>query len=131
MGREFDFERDLEKKLNETIDRELDHLEDIFVGTSYLEEEEEIPETPKRKPGRPKGVQEAAPRKVRQDVVELILERTLQAIENLKSLDEIIKKVGSEYVLYSKKKDKKGHRKKLGVFSSKDAAQRREKKIRK
>lgn len=128
---EFDFEKDLQKKLNEVIDRELNHLEDIFVGT-YLEEEDEeseVPKEPKRGRGRPKGVQESTIRKTKSNVVELIFERTLQAIQHLDQLDEIIKKVGSEYVLYSKKKDKKGHRKKLGVFSSKNAARKREKQV--
>jgi hypothetical protein len=128
VGREFDFAQDLEKKLNETIDRELEQLEDIFVGTYMEDEDENLPE-PKRKPGRPRGVLESTHRKAKSNVIGQILERTLRALENLEVLSEIIKKVGSGYVLYSKKKDKKGHRKKLGSFSSKGAAEKREKQI--
>lgn len=44
------------------------------------------------------------------------------------SLDEIIKKSGSKYVLYSKHK-KGGKRKKLGTHSSKASAERQERAI--
>lgn len=128
MGREFDFYGDLEKKLNETIDRELDQLEDIFVGESYLEDEE-VPKEPKRGPGRPKGVRESAPRK-KSNSIGQILERTLQAISHLQVLGEMIRKSGSHYILYAKTKDPKtGKRKRLGSFGSKVAAQKREKQI--
>lgn len=44
------------------------------------------------------------------------------------ALDEIIKKSGSKYVLYSKHK-KGGKRKKLGTHSSKASAERQERAI--
>lgn len=128
MGREFDYLGDLEKKLNETIDRELGHLEDIFVGESY-EEQEDLPVIEKRRPGRPKGVVEAAPRK-KSNPFGPILERTRQAIAHLELLGEMIKKSGKHWVLYAGSIDPKtGKRKKIGSFGSKVAAKKREQQI--
>lgn len=89
MGLEFDRFHDLERKLNETIDRELDQLEDVFLGDLFFEREE-IPIPPiKKGPGRPKGVKESKPRKVKSNILEEILERTLTSILHLVLLDTI------------------------------------------
>jgi len=47
----------------------------------------------------------------------------------LSQLNEIIRKTGTEYCLYSKKKGKNGKRKKLGCYSSRAKAKKRERQI--
>lgn len=87
MGLEFDRFHDLERKLNETIDRELGQLEDVLLGDLFFENEEIPAPVVKKGPGRPKGVKESKPRKVKSNILEEILERTLNAILHLSLLD--------------------------------------------
>jgi hypothetical protein len=85
VGRE-DLDRyfDLDKKINDTIDREVGLTEDYLFGELFLESEEH-PKPAQKKRGRPPGVKETAPRK-KKISLESIVEHIEAAILRLKDL---------------------------------------------
>lgn len=60
---------------------------------------------------------------------ELFWKDFLNKIKEEKQLQEIIRKTGNEYCLYSKKKGKDGKRKKLGCYPTRAGAEKRERQV--
>lgn len=92
-----DYERffDLDKKINESVERESERADGMYLGDLFLDSSEEEPkEEPKRR-GRPKGVKESVPRKPVSKVKEIV-ERTKAAIGRLVVLNEVMKKQGKK-----------------------------------
>ena len=62
--------------------------------------------------------------------MELLLEIWQRYLNEDSELEEVIRKTGKKkWCLYSKKKGKDGERKKLGCYSSKEGAEKREKQV--
>jgi hypothetical protein len=91
---DFDNLFNLEKTLNEVVEKEVDRSEDYFLGSLFLEEKSD--EEPPRKRGRPKGVKETTPRKRKDSKIRKIKEHLMSFFEHVENLKVALQETQSK-----------------------------------